>query len=245
MFLQFKVLFYTIFFILGLEIFAFNNEAGVYFSAIILLFSIWGSKKIGNKYSFVVIPLLFSISSLMLLYLIDSMVEKQIFILFSIFLYYLCLLGIYRLKIYSKDQTARGMIAASATATLFLFYTSFYGIYLNFPIPLWTLMAFFLVVTILTSFQYFSLIEEQKKKVLIYSIILGMVMMEITCVINFWPFGYLTTGVITLIFYYICWDLTQSYFLKILSKKRVVANVIFFSFLIILILTSSKWLPVV
>jgi len=64
-------------------------------------------------------------------------------------------------------------------------------------------------------------------------------MVELIWTMNFWPFGYLTTGVIALILYYILWDLTQSFFLKLLSKKRVVANMIFFSALIVIILLSS------
>jgi hypothetical protein len=161
-------------------------------------------------------------------------------------MFYLYLLGAWRLKSYSGDQTAKGLIAASATATIFFFYTTVYGIYLNFLVPLWVLMILFLLATVFVSYQYFFIIKEKSRKLIwTYSLILGMIMAEIAWVINFWPFGYLTAGVISLIFYYILWDLAQSYFLNLLSRKRVVANMIFFTFLIGLILASSRWLPTV
>ena len=130
-------------------------------------------------------------------------------------------------------------------ATMFFFFSSSYGIYLNFVISLWVLMFFFLVVTCLITLQYMAIVGHENKwhLKLVYSFLLGFSMMEFGWIINFWPFGYLTTGVISLIFYYILWDFVQDYFLHRLSKKKVVANSVFFVFLIVLILTTSKWMP--
>jgi len=245
MFFHFKIILYALLFTLGLEIFVFEQGYGMLIASVILLVAIWGSRKIGKRWLFTITPFFFVFSSTLLLYLIDSLIEKHIFIFLSTILYYLVLLGIYRLNAYEKDQTARGMVAASGTAALFFFYTSIYGVYLNFPIPLWVLMALFFFATVPISFQYFSLIKENRRTVFLYSMILGLSMAEIAWIVNFWPFGYLTTGVISLIFYYILWDLTQNHFLNLLSKRRVVANVVFFTFLAALILTSSRWLPIV
>lgn len=245
MFFHFKVLLYALLFALGLELFVFAEGYGIILASAILLIAVWGSRKIGKRWLFAITPFFFVFSSASLLYLIDSLAEKHIFIFFSTALYYLVLLGIYRLNAYAKDQTARGMVAASGTAALFFFYTSVYGAYLNFPIPLWILMLLFFSATVPISYQYFSLIKKHRRAVFLYSMILGLSMAEIAWVVNFWPFGYLTTGVIALIFYYILWDLVQSHFLNLLSKRRVVANVIFFIFLAALVLTSSRWLPIV
>lgn len=106
-------------------------------------------------------------------------------------------------------------------------------------------MIVFLLATFLISLEYLLTIRKNKKDSLTYSLILGIVMAQVSWVINFWPFGYLTTGVIALIFYYVFMDLIQGYFLNFLSKKRLVMNLILFSFLIFLILATSKWLPVV
>ncbi|MFC1622938.1 hypothetical protein ACFL16_00915 [Patescibacteria group bacterium] len=203
------------------------------------------AKKNSKKWFFSVSSVVFSVSCFFMLYLIDFGIEKQLFITFSGCIYYLALLGEYRLGRYEKDQTAKGMIAASLMATMFFFFSSSYGVYLNFVISLWVLMFFFLVVTFLITLQYMAIVGHGNRWYLklIYSFLLGFSMMEFGWVINFWPFGYLTTGVISLIFYYILWDFVQDYFLRRLSKKKVVVNSIFFVSLIVLILTTSKWMP--
>jgi len=245
MFFALPVFIYSLLFLLGLEVIVFW-EGGIIAAVIILtVISFLMARKIGKRTSCCIIPSLFALSSLAMLYLIDSFIERQVFVLLSASLYYLGLLGLWRLKSYDKDQTARGMIAASATTVVFFFYTASYGIYLNFLIPLWILMLSFFIVTTAVAYQYLRIINDKKRIVWSYSIALGMVMAEVAWVINFWPFGYLTTGVIVLMLYYVFWDLIQSYFLNILSKKRVVANMVFFSLLITLILFTSRWLPVV
>jgi hypothetical protein len=237
-------LFYALIFLTGLEIFSFGQGAIFYLSLAFVFSAIWGSRGISRKFDFV-IPAVMALSALALLYLIDFNIERQIFIGIVSILFYLTLLGNYRLKKYPHDKTAQAIMAASVMVAIFIFYAVSYGIYLNFSIPLWLLMCFFLAVTFFVSQQYFSNVEKEKKLVRIYSIILGMIMAEVAWVINFWPFGYLTTGAISLILYYIFWDLTQSYFQDILSKRRVITNIVFFTLLITMLLVSSRWLPAV
>lgn len=201
--------------------------------------------KIGRRWEMLPIPVILALSSIGLTSFIDSGVKKFTFILLASVAYYFCLLALYRLRPGHKDHTARSLVASSAVAAIFLFYASAYGIYLNFSIPLWILMVLFLLLTTLATYQYLQLIEADKKKVWLYSLVIGLAMTEISWMLNFWPFGYLTTGVIMLIFYYVIWDLVQSYFMDIMSKRRVVANVVFFGILATMVLMSSRWLPVV
>lgn len=193
-----------------------------------------------------VLPVFFTFSSVSLLYLITLVYEQQAFIALASLMYYFSLLSAYRLGKYDGDLTARGMNMAATATTIFFTYAGAYGIYLNFLIPLHYLMFVYLLVTLLVSYQYFVLIRgDQKKKVLVYSFLLALIMVELIWTMNFWPFGYLTTGVIALTLYYILWDLAQGYLLNLLSKKRVVANLAFFSVTIAFVLLSSKWIPVV
>jgi phosphotransferase system glucose/maltose/N-acetylglucosamine-specific IIC component len=181
-----------------------------------------------------------------LLYLITLNYEQQIFIFLATGMNYLALFGAYRLGKYEKDQTAKGMNMAATSATVFFTYAGAYGLYLNFLVPLYALMLGYFLITLLTSYQYFSLVKEDAKKTaLVYSFILGLSMMEVAWAINFWPFGYLTTGVIALILYYMLWSIVQSYFLNVLSQKRTMLSMLFFSFLILIVLLTSKWLPVI
>ncbi len=212
----------------------------------LLIFSIIEGKLVGKRWKFSVLPAFFILSSSGLLYLVTISYEQQIFIILAAWMYYLSLFGAFRLNEYSLDQTARGMNMAATVSTIFFTYAAAYGLYLNFLVPLWVLMTVYLVVTLLVSYQYFSIIKEgDKRTVWIYSFLLALAMVEIIWTINFWPFGYLTAGTIALILYYVLWDLIQSYFLNLLSRRRVVANMIFFSVVITLVLLSSKWIPVI
>jgi hypothetical protein len=245
MFFNLAVLIYTFVFGISLELFSYYRSAFLWIMIFLVFFSFFITRKIGKKIIFSIIPLIFSFSSIALMYLIEPQPERQIFILFASLVFYITFLAIFRLKHSPRDKTAAGLISASLASSAFLFYASSYGIYLNFSIPLWALMGAFLIITFLLSFEYFSLITKDKRKALNYSIILGMIMTEVAWMINFWPFGYLTTGAITLIFYYVLWDLVQCMFTEKLSQKRMIANLIFFGFLIGLVLASSRWLPVV
>lgn len=241
MFFHLKSLIYAVLFFGVFQlIFAYGNLIW-YLGIFLVLLSIFGAKRIGGKHIFSLIPIIFSISSIIIFYLIDFQLDQQVFVFISATVYYFILLGIYRLRNYSNDQTARGIFSGGLLATFFYFYSGFYGLYINFSIPLWLLMIFFLAITFVLSYHYLSILSKDNKKVLNYSLILGMAMAEISWVINFWPFGYLTTGVIALIFYYMFWDLAQSYFINKLSKRKIVANLVFFSLLIGLILATSRW----
>ncbi|MDP1833647.1 MAG: hypothetical protein Q8L11_01825 [Candidatus Moranbacteria bacterium] len=246
MFLKFQPLLQSLFFLFGLEMILFKPDSVIMILFFLLLVSAYGGRKVGGKWFFSVLPIFFTPSSAALLYLITLGFEQQIFIALSSGMYYLSMLGAYRLGIYAGDKTARGMNMAAMAATIFFAYAGAYGLYLNFLVPLYYLMFTYLVVTFLVSYQYFLIIKNDERKIVwTYSFLLALIMSEIVWTMNFWPFGYLTAGVIALILYYVLWDLTQSYFLDLLSKKRVVANMVFFSAMIILVLLSAKWLPVV
>jgi hypothetical protein len=246
MFLRFQPLLQSFIFLLGLELIAFQPDWVIFTVIFLLTTSAYAGRKIGGRWFFSVLPVFFTISSVALLYLVTLGYEQQIFIVLAVGMYYLALLGAHRLGLYSEDKTARGMNMSAMAATIFFAYAAAYGLYLNFLVPLYYLMLVYCLVTLLISCQYFFIIkQDDKKKVWMYSFLLALVMTEIVWTMNFWPFGYLTTGVIALILYYVLWDLTQSYFLNLLSQKRVMANMIFFSVIIILVLLSTKWLPII
>ena len=191
------------------------------------------------------IPAILFLSSIGLTAFIDVPKQKFIFGIIATIIYYFCLLGIYRLEGYSKDKTARSMLSSSAVAAVFFLYACLYGIYMNFTVPLWLVLVAFFLASVLSSYQYFRLVSADRRKMTIYSLAMGIAMTEIAWVLVFWPFGYLTTGVVLLIFYYILWDMVYNHLIENLSKKRVLNNIAIFGLAIIIVLASSKWLPVV
>ena len=201
--------------------------------------------RIGRKGAMTALPILFFFASLGLLYFISFSSQQYIFIAASSAVYYFLLIAMYRLKSYEKDQIAIGILGACSLIALFFLYSAIYGIYLNFVFPLGALMAMILFVTTIVSFQYLWILKKDSRMVWSYSLVLGLIMTEITWVLNFWPFGYLTTGVVALIFYYVFWDLVRRAFKDTLSKGRVLASIATFTILALMVLMSSHWLPVV
>lgn len=246
MFLKLQPLLNSLIFLFGLEFILVKPDSVISIVLVLLIFSAFSGRKIGGKWFFSVLPIFFTLSSIALLYLITMGFEQQAFIGLSSAMYYLSLLSAYRLGNYAGDQTAKGMNMAAMASTIFFTYAGAYGLYLNFLVPLYYLMITYLLVTLFVSYQYFLIIaRDNRKTAWTYSFLLALVMTEIIWTMNYWPFGYLTTGVIALILYYVLWDLTQSHFLNLLSKKRVVANMVFFSVMIIMVLLSAKWIPVI
>lgn len=256
MFFYWPVFIYGVFFFAGLEVINYiksatnqlvvsNFRLSALAVALVFIAIFFWYKRTVKKSFLLIVPITLTFSSALILYFVDVFVQEQFLILIASLIFYLAMMGAYRLRIYHKDQTARGLMAGALAATIFFFYASVYAVYLNYSIPIWILSFMHFGATALVSFQYFYMLLPQKRKQsLIYAVVLGIGMTEIMFMTNFWPFGYLTVGAIALIFYYILWDLAQNYFLNILSKKRLMTNLITFAFLIGLILATTQWLPV-
>ena len=135
---------FSLIFVTALEI-SISNEL-LFFKVLIflVLFSVLVVWPMTGKMRFLAIPFFLSLGSLSLLYLIDGKLERQVFVLLSGIVYYLALLGAYRLKLYDCDQTAQGMINLATLATGFFWFVSNYGWYLNFSISAWSLVVTFI-----------------------------------------------------------------------------------------------------
>jgi Protein of unknown function (DUF5656) len=206
------------------------------------------AKRITGRLRDFFLPFLLAVTTPTLLSFIDSRVQQQIFAVLSSMMVYSAFIGSYRLKQAPKDQTAVALLHTAALAGLFLFYASIYGFYLNFNFPLWALMILFFGGTALTSFVTLMAggrPEEKKMQAKLYSVLLGLMLAELAWVISFWPFGYLTTGAITLVFYFIAWDIAWHAFDDSLTLKSTLFRMTFFFLLVGLLLLSTPWRIVV
>lgn len=243
-FLYLPSLFQTFFFALILEIFSFYGGIFWLFLFLFILFSVLTFRLVTKSWEGIYVTFIFSLAVWSILHLIDYSLERHIFIFISSLVNYFLLFGIYRIGHRPDSRTAKGVVAMSMMAVVFLFFSATYGIYLNFEVASWWLMTFYFVNIVIITYQYFLLIAEKRKRMaLIYSLVIGFSVLELGWIVNFWPFSYLTTGVILLMFYYILWDLSQNYFLNILSIKNVFINLIFFVIIASMVLYSSIWLP--
>lgn len=249
MIFHFTILFWTLIFSLGLEIVAMNPFSPTwnwYIFSILPLFviSLFACRRITKRISDVFLLGLLSLAVPMLLSLIDSSSQQQIFVVLSALMYYFALLGLYRLRHAPKDKTAQAFLDTAAIAALFFYYTGIFGFYLNFSFPLWGLMSLYFLGTALTSYNALTNIEHpgiKKKQVVIYSFLLGLFMCELAWVMSFWPFGYLTSGILAMIFFFLLWDICFDFFRQVLSLKKVVIRTSVLFFLIGILLWSTPW----
>jgi hypothetical protein len=246
MFLKLRLLIFGLLFFAGLEFVLIKPQYIFVVAFLSTLIAFLEGKKCGGRWLFSILPSNLAFFSIMQLYLIGLFYEQQVFVLLATSMFYMALLSAHRLGEYNQDQTAGGMNMAATATTILFAYTSAYGWYLNFLVPLYWLMIVYLLVTLFLNYQYFAIIKPQdKKNIRLYCFLLALLMTEIVWTMNFWPFGYLTTGAVAFILYYVLWDLVQSCFFGLLSKKRVIANMVFFSVMAIMILMTAKWIPVI
>ncbi len=248
MIVHLRSLFFTIIFLVVIEmIIAFSlldEQKGLFLMAFLVAFSIFAGWNVGKKIIFAFLPLSLAVSAVGLLYFIDNVQEQEIFGFLVSILFYMSLLGIKRISQNNFDMTARSLFSASLIAIIFLFYAVIYGVYINFNIPLWLFMgAHFVFVTIVT-FVSLRAYSSDYKRIFLYSVVIAFAMIQLVWMANFWPFGYLTMAAISLMFYYILWDLVQMVFLETLSKKRIVITITYCIVLTLAVLITTQWLLV-
>ena len=120
---------------------------------VFVMLSLVASRRLTDKWYPAFLPSVVSFSTLLLLSLIDIAFEQNVFVWVATVLFYLSLLGIYRLKLIPSDETARALLNTAALASLFFTYAAAYGLYLNYEVPLALLMLVFFLATGIVAFQ--------------------------------------------------------------------------------------------
>jgi len=246
---HFTILFWTILFLGGLYTITLRDFIPTwnwYLVSILPLFliSLFACRRITKHVSDIFLLGLLSFSVPLLLSLIDHPAQRRIFIVLSAAMYYFALLGLYRFRYAPKDKTAQALVDMASISALFFYYTGIFGFYLNFSFPLWGLMLLYFFGTVFTSYNTFTntkYLGVKKKKVLIYSLLLGTFMCELAWVMSFWPFGYLTSGVLALSFFFLLWDICFDFFWQSVSFRKIFFRMSVLFSLIGLLLFSTPW----
>jgi hypothetical protein len=242
-----SILAFAIFFLGLLELFVALPGGLLVFAMVFLGVLFWMSWRFGGSASSAIVPTLFSLSTIILLFFISLPRERHLFIFLSTLVFYLAILGIYRLRQYAGDVTAQSMLSLVAMTTLFFLFSAFYGIFLNFQrFTELALMLSFGISAFLTGLSIFSRsFRSELRKAWFYSLILGFFAAQVAWIGSFWPFSYLTAGVLTLMFISPLWDMIQSEMFGGFSKGRLAIHILLILALTALVLSSSEWLQVV
>ncbi len=247
MLFHFSIFFWSGAFFLVMRFLAANDQLSFwesYLSSVLFLaiISLVSAKKITRRLRNSFIPLLLSVSAPSLIAFIDSPAEQYVFSLLSSGIFYIAFLALYRLRFVSSDETARTFLSISALSALFFFYAGEYGFYLNFDVPLATLVIAFALGSCGAAYQtLYSALPRERSRVFLYALAIGFGMGEIGWVLSFWPFGYLTAGATALSIFFVLWDMALSFFLGKLSRKRTLTYLFVSLFLIGLLIGTSPW----
>lgn len=214
---------------------------------ILALATLIGVRIIAKHFRFFLLLMMLVLGTLLLLPLIDSPAQAKAFMVLSGGVFYLVVLAGYRLRRYDKDQTAKAMANLSALFALFCWYTSVFGWYLNIEMSVWYIMSILMAATFLVSYVSILIngLEIHRHQRILYSIFLAYLIAVTVWTQNSWPFGYLTTGVITLIIYYAGWDAIRNYFQGKLVVRKIAFSLVFLVGTITILLLSTKWYPIV
>ncbi len=272
MLLRLKIVFLSLLFAGALAIFAWKGDWYFYVLLFLVLLSLFFLWPFVYRWRFLAIPFFLSIGSLNLLYLVDGFFERILFILLATVVYYVSVLGAYRLRKYDCDQTAQAMINLSTIVTVFFWFVSNYGWYLNFAIDSWVLVVLFVVSTFFIALPslticftscykikyrkriglsggekkiYLKALKEQimiQRVVLFFGVVLALVMGQVIWALSFWPFGYLVTGTVAVIVFFVFWESVRQFIIaKKISKKFLLSNVLLMIILIALMVSTSPW----
>lgn len=247
MLFHFSILFWSVAFFFGMWIVASDESIPFwngYLSSIgvLSLMSLVSAKRITKRLRNSFVPLLLSFSAPSLLSLIDAPGEKFAFSILAASMFYAAFLALYRLRFAPTDRTARSFLSIAALAALFFFYSAAYGFYLNFSVPLASLVAVFALGSFGAAYQtLYPILPKNRTRVALYSSVIAFSMGEISWMLSFWPFGYLTAGAAALSFFFVLWDMAGALFLGTLSRKRTIIYLIIVLALVGLLVGTSPW----
>jgi hypothetical protein len=247
MLFHFSILFWSVAFFFGMWSIASDDRIpfwnGYLFSiGILVIISLISAKRITKRLRNSFVPLLLSFSAPSLLSLIDAPGEKFAFSLLATAMFYAAFLALYRIRFAPTDRTARSFLSIAALSALFFFYSATYGFYLNFSVPLSTLVFMFAIGSFGAAYQtLFPIVPKNRTRVALYSLVIAFSMGEISWALSFWPFGYLTAGAAALGFFFVLWDMAGSLFQGSLSRKRTITYLIIVLVLVGLLVGTSPW----
>lgn len=256
MLFQLRAFIYSLIFLLSLEAMVFWQffQQGAIFLLLFTLLVIWPFVR---KPRFLFISVFLSLGSVNLTALIDQGMETHFFIFLASLVYYISLVGAYRLKNYRCDQSAQGMVEISTLVASFFWFISIYGWFLNFQIDTGWLVAGLMVSaflvnlpSLLVSVDSCNKLSEKKEtggkkvpfiKAIFLNLILALVVGEIAWAVVLWPFSYLTTGTIILIVFYIFRNIVSLFIKEDFSLKRVLTGLIGGLVFIAILLLTAQW----
>lgn len=260
-----KNIFFSVLLVAIIELFLVTNTPdffiGVLFFGASFLFSLSAG---AQSFTMARLPFIFIAGCFLFFYLtpVEIIGNGFLFIMGGAFLIVLCFSNYFSLlfknlpniaetdsqDFIKKYEFARDIILAFIFLTAFLWYTNAFIIYSVFNLPFYiALLLIFFITFFLSSYilKVYSMSDktELNEELLLYAWTSGLVISEMSWVVGFWPFGYLTAAFIITIIYYTIVSILKEYLFGRIQKKDVTIELVFAILIIIIIFNYTKWLP--
>lgn len=201
----------------------------------------------------IICPLMFLVGSFFILPLIGSRLFIHFYVVIAAFVFWLSFLQL-RLFFSSQEWLLKISLDLGKSINLaacFLWFSGIYGLFTNFSLSPWlvALLGVFAVFLLGFHFLKLSLFEASENnhsaapRFILALLVIDITILEILWTLQFSPFSYLTAGAVLVIIYYVALDIWQNKFRGTLSKKLILNHFILGSMLVVLVLATSKWLP--
>lgn len=243
MFFHLKLLFAAFILLAGCELAIYKSElVFLILGGLLFISSIFNYRIIKNKRN-LLLPFLFIAGTEILLFFISGMLFVQIFIAISTIVFYLIILGVYRLENYSKDETAHKINSLAALAVIFIWGAGLFAIFLNLNVPPLLISFLFYLIIVFTTYRLFSINIRKKKNFsyLLNSLLVAYCMLIICLAVLLLPFGYLTLGMLMLASYF----LAVNYIIKKNNVENplpsITVDVIIFILALGITLFTTRW----
>lgn len=235
-----------------LELFYFKQNL-VYVSLVFILLSflftsrqfVLASEIKEKVFNILILPSTFTISLASFVAITPNPLLVQILFFFNLVFLYLYFRTVYYFLIAPKHYKKFSLQNLSAYGNFASFYflsSAVYGIQVFINAPIWILMIFVLISTLLIVYQVIWANMIDKKERLFYILISGLIITEIAWSISFLTLSYYVLGLILSVSYYTIIGLLRFYLLGALNKKLVKIYLIFGLSSILLVLLTSRWI---
>ncbi|MEK7166831.1 MAG: hypothetical protein AAB732_00205 [Patescibacteria group bacterium] len=216
--------------ILGFFVGILMNPKIIYFSFLILLIIFctlaklysWQLKK-KNFWYFLITPFFFFISSFLFFIFLETnvFVKYIIIILFAYLQWFIYKNIFFLLKEHQKYQpnTIRNVFNFINLISIFFFSSSFYALIIFIRTPVWLLSVILFLIISLILFQFFWINKIQEKKAWFFSVILGLIFIEIFFIISFLPTSFYINGLILTLIYFNLKNISKKYLLNIFYSE--------------------------
>jgi len=244
MFFHLKPILLSLLALAGYELMIYRFEWRFWILGILLVIIIAGTRIATNAWHNSLLPILFFVGSAMLLFFVSGGIFLQVYILISVLIYYLIILGVYRLNANSKDETAQKINFITSFTVVFIWSASLFATYLNRNIDFWVISLLLYAIVVIATHQLLKTANFEKGKAdryWLYSFTIAYCLAIMSWGVLFLPFGYLTLSVLLLGVYFVLVNYLARSIKGTFSKVAFTIDLIIFLISAGVVLFSTRW----